>query len=142
MMLELYNNQDPEMASREYTRFVKGVLAHKDSDRRIALFAEFLGIFPCEEGDFEFYLKGLRYCKNAAATTFARKYFHGKLMPDAWGEFDNELRTLGAESVDSTMMVMERALREFRRAVARTQAQVGDVFAACNVTFNWLQCVV
>ncbi len=51
----------PTVAEKKFVKFVKGIIVYKGRNKRIALFASFIGVIPYNEGEFEFYLKGLYY---------------------------------------------------------------------------------
>ena len=44
-------------AEARFNKLLRGVMKYKDGSPKVTLFAAFMGLLPCNEGDFEFYMK-------------------------------------------------------------------------------------
>lgn len=49
------------VADKKFIQLIQGISSHKAGNTRMTLFASFMQILPYNEGDFEFYLKGLYF---------------------------------------------------------------------------------
>lgn len=100
------------VAEKKYINIIQGLINKKIENIRMTLFASFMGIPQYNEGDLEFYLRGMYYMTKIStagvnivqndnsesqlvpfvrAMEFATKYFHHRLRKAEWIELKNKV---------------------------------------------------